>query len=385
MDQAADPAGGFHGRILQDGRVVDDAERGVVLNARIIWTFSEAARAIGDPRYREAAEHAYSWFCSHFCDSEYGGVFWSVDGAGSPANRRKQTYGQVFAIYGLAAYHRAFDEPEALEAAIKLFDLVEEFSYDPLNGGYNEALSYDWEPLEDMRLSEKDVNAPKNVNTHLHVLEAYSALYRVWPDEKLGRRLADLIRMFLGPPFLNTNENRLVPFFKQDWGVAADFISFGHDIEASWLVLEAAETIGDEGLIVDARRVAVAMASAALRGVDQAGALVYEVSREGRIDADRHWWVQAEAIVGFINAFQLSGREEFLWAAARVWDYTSLNFVDRSKGEWLLRLSADGVAYDEDKVGPWKCPYHNARACLEVIRRAEELGIGSIAKLSEIK
>lgn len=383
MRNARDPDGGFFGRILQDGTVIRDADRGVVLNGRIIWTFAEAARVIGDPTYRDTAQHAYAWFCDHFCDSEFGGVYWSVDRAGNPVNRRKQTYGQVFAIYGLAGYYRAFDDESALDAAVKLFDLVEEYAYDAVNGGYSEALSESWEPLADMRLSDKDVNAPKNVNTHLHVLEAYAELYRVWPDEKLRRRLMALIRMFEGAPFLNTVENRLVPFFTPDWNVVSDFVSFGHDIEASWLVHEAAEVAGDDELAEESRRLAVAMASAAGKGLDRKGALVYEVTTDGRIDADRHWWVQAEAIVGFVNAYQCSGRDEFLRAAARVWDYTRSNIVDRKNGEWLLRLSPDGVAYDEDKVGPWKCPYHNARTCLEVIRRAESLGVQSSAAINE--
>lgn len=365
-----DVHGGFVGRITQEGHVVEDAPRGAVLNARILWTFAAALRVLGTPVYRGVAARALACVDTCFWDAEHEGVYWSLDSRGRPLDRRKQIYAQAFALYALTEYHRATCDAAALERAIRLFHLIEQHGHDPVDGGYFEAFDRDWGPLEDVRLSEKDLNAPKSMNTHLHVLEAYTNLARVWPDPLLRRRLNELVEIFLDR-ILDGATHHLRLFFDADWTLRSETVSYGHDIEASWLLLEAADVLADAALRARVRTAAVEVARVTLQeGQDADGGLFNELHPGGRLDDDKHWWPQAEAIVGFVNAYEETGERAFLTAATAAWDFTKRCVIDGEHGEWFGRVRRDGVPYDgEDKVGLWKCPYHNARACLEVITR----------------
>lgn len=362
--------GGFVGQITQNGEVVPEAIKGSVLNARILWTFSAAYRLLGEACYRDVAARAFDYFNAHFWDDEHEGVFWSLEYRGQPCDTRKQTYAQAFGLYGMTEYYRATGDEAALQRAIRLFHCIENYSFDAQHGGYLEAFGRAWNPVEDMRLSEKDLNAPKNMNTHLHVLEAYTTLYRVWPDPLLRKRLAMLIAVFLHQ-IIDDKKTHLHSFFYTDWTPMAEMISFGHDIEASWLLLEAAEVLGDPALRAQVRETAITLARQTHQyGQDNDGGLFYEAEPDGTLDTDKHWWPQAEAIVGFLNAYQETSEEDFLHAALAAWTFTKRHVIDQHRGEWFGRLTRAGVPYDdEDKVGLWKCPYHNARACLEVIER----------------
>lgn len=378
MERAIDDVhGGFVGRITQTGAVVPEAPKGAVLNARILWTFAAAYRLLGDDAYRAIADRAFAYF-DHFWDDAHEGVYWSVDYRGAPLEPRKQTYAQAFALYGLAEYHRATGTPAALDRAVRLFECIEAHVHDPQYGGYLEAMSRTWAPIEDMRLSAIDLNAPKSMNTHLHVLEAYTALYRVWPHERLRRQQAGLIKVFLGH-ILDPAEHHLFSFFDEGWHPLAEIVSFGHDIEASWLLLEAADVLDDAALRARVRAQSVAVARVTRRvGQDRDGGLFYEAEPDGTLDTDKHWWPQAEAIVGFLNAYQETGEADFLAAAVEAWAFTKQHVIDRRSGEWFGRLTRAGVPYDdEDKVGLWKCPYHNARACLEVMERTAAITTGT--------
>lgn len=364
--------GGFVGQIAQDGRVVPEAPKGVVLNARILWTFSAAYRVLGDEAYCRVAERARDYLAAHFWDPKHEGVYWSVDYRGRPHNTRKQVYGQAFALYALAECHRATQDPASLERAVRLFRLIEQHAYDIEHGGYFEAYRDDWGPLADVRLSEKDLNAPKSMNTLLHVLEAYTNLYRAWPDALLRDRLAALTDRFL-TTVIDTDTWHLRLFFETDWTPVSDVVSFGHDIEASWLLLEAADVLGDAALRERAAEAAVMLARTTLEeGRDEDGGLFNEAHPDGTLDTDKHWWPQAEAIVGFLNAHRETNDVAFLDAAVAAWAFTKRHMLDGANGEWFARVDRNGVPYEgEDKVGPWKCPYHNGRACLEVIERTE--------------
>ena len=370
--------GGFYGAISNDLAIDKQSPRASVISTRILWTFSAACRLVG-PAYRETADLAWDYIRRKFWDSEYGGVYWMTDHLGNAISDRKQIYAQAFAIYALSEYFRASGNVESLERAKQLYALIEAKSHDPVYGGYIEACSRDWEALEDLRLSDKDVNSPKSMNTHLHVMEAYTNLLRVWPDPALRASQQALIEVTLDH-IVDEGTAHFRLFFDNDWNSLTDHVSYGHDIEGSWLIYEAAEVLGDAALLGRACKLAVRMAQAVYdHGLDQDGSLFYEAEAHGvLIDPNKHWWAQAEAVVGFYNAYQLSGEEHFLKASSRAWDYIEERVVDRAHGEWYAKLSPEGRPYtaEEDSdaclVGPWKCPYHNSRVCFEMIERLAE-------------
>ena len=364
--------GGFVGRIDGHDRLVPEAPKGSVLNARILWAFAAACRVLGTDRWCDEADRAYDALRTHFRDAEHGGVFWSVAPDGTPADPKKQVYAQAFTVYALAEYVRLDGDAEALAWAQALYRQIEGRAVDPEHGGYIEAFARDWGPLADVRLSEKDADAPKSMNTHLHVLEAYTTLYRVWPDAGLADRLRALVELFLDR-VIDPETGHLRCFFALDWTPQGELVSYGHDVEASWLLDEAAAVLGDDALAARVRPASVRIARLTLDGLDADGGLFNERDG-GHLDTDKHWWPQAEAVVGFANAFGHTGEAVFAEAAARTWAFIQSTIADREGGEWFFRVSRDGTPYrEEDKVGPWKCPYHNARACLELLERADAL------------
>lgn len=346
---------------------------GCVLLTRILWTFSAAAFRLGKPEWRVAADLAWRVLERDFVDPEFGGVFWSVHPSDTPAVTRKQIYAQAFAIMASAEYGRLSGNPRALELARELFVLVERHSRDREREGYVEAAGREWGPVEDHRLSERDLNEKKTMNTHLHILEAYTVLLVADPGStRVKAALADLLAVFLRR-IIRPDGRHLGLFFDEAWRSRSDVISYGHDIEASWLLCEAADALGTPDLAPAVRAAALALASATLEeGVDADGAIVYERFPDGTIDTDRHWWPQAEGIVGFLNAWRLSEDARFLEAAGRVWDFIQHRLVNRRFGEWYWRVDQAGRPnLSDDKAGFWKGPYHNGRACLEIIRRFE--------------
>ena len=367
--------GGFFGAVDCDLRVDTHAVRASVINSRILWTFSAAARVLGSAAYRDIADWAYEYIVDKFWDREFGGVYWMLDYQGNPISDRKQIYAQAFAAYGLAEYFRATGRAKSLELAKQLYRLIEEKSGEPEYGGYLEARFRDWSPLEDLRLSDKDLNCPKSMNTHLHVLEAYTNLLRVWDDAGLRASLAELLRVTMDR-IVDGDTGHFKMFFDNQWTSLNDHVSFGHDIEGSWLMQEAAEVLGDRALVDRARDLAVRMAAAVYEeGLDKDGSIFYEASHGRMVDPNKHWWAQAEAVVGFYNAWQVCGEERFRTAAWRAWEYIEDKVVDKVHGEWHAKLRPDGTAWkaEEDSdaclVGAWKCPYHNGRVCLEMMTR----------------
>jgi len=378
MQHAVDRARGtFFGSVTNDLVVDRQAPRGALLTARILWTYAAASRHYPDPEYRAMADFAYADLIGRFLDREHGGLFWSIDADGAPLEPRKQIYGQAFGVYALTEYHRATGRREPLDQAIALYRLIEEHARDRHLGGYFEAYARDWQPIDDVRLSAVDLNEPKSQNTHLHVMEAYTNLLRVWPDAELRQRQADLLDVML-TRILDPATFHLGLFFSTDWQRRSDKISFGHDIEASWLLTEAAEVLGDPALIARILPVALQMAEVTLaQGVDADGALYNEAGPRGLTDTNKEWWPQAEAVVGFLNACQHGGDERFWRAALRVWDFIERRLVDRAHGEWFRGVTREGALLaDQLKVGFWKCPYHNGRTGLEAVARLRALAAG---------
>ena len=413
--------GGFYGQKTGEGQLVKDADKGCILNARLLWTFSAAYRVLSKieneklkietssntkplqssifnlQSCKEAATRAKDYFVSHFIDHEQGGCFWSVDYKGEPKDTKKQFYAIGFAIYGLSEYARATGDREALDYALQLFDCIEQHAWDKDHGGYIEAMTRDWQPIADMRLSEKDENYPKSQNTHLHIIEPYANLLRCIqelqapetcnyvptlgavlpigigvPQEtvvRLSAALRSLISIFTDK-ILNPETHHLDLFFDMDWRRMSRDESYGHDIECSWLLHEAALVLGDEYVLRRVEPIVREVARASEKGLNADGSMSYEWKVEGGMDTDRHWWVQAENVVGWINLYQHFGDEEALERALSCYEYIEQHLIDREGGEWFWSCDIDGKPNRrDDKAGFWKCPYHNGRMCLEIIER----------------
>ena len=368
--------GGFYGRIDGYNVLHPDAEKGAVLNARILWTFSAAARVLNNTPYRILAARAYDYLMQQFMDREQGGVYWSLNADATPLDTKKQTYAIAFAIYGLAEYVRLTNNQEALNAAIRLFEDLEAHAYkfenekmNKCKNGYVEALTRDWQPIADMRLSEKDENGVFTMNTHLHVLEAYTNLYRVLKNvqrddvqgtkERITKQLRTLIDIFANRIF-DPATGHLMLFFDEKWQPSNTHTSPGHDIEAAWLLHEALEVFGDEELLNQTLPVIHSLAQAA----------------EEDIMDEKEWWCYAEAVVGYIDQWKLYQDEKpiesniNLELAETAFHYIQTHLMDSENGEWFWAILPDGTPdRTHDKAGFWKCPYHNSRMCIEIIER----------------
>lgn len=377
LDRMTDPRGGFYGRRDGSDNLDADAPKGAILNARILWSFSAAALATGNPDYLAAATRARDYIVDRFIDREFGGAFWSLNADGSPLDTKKQFYAIAFIIYGLAEYYRACGDEESLRLATELFDAIETHSRDRVKNGYIEATTRDWQPIADMRLSDHDANASKTMNTHLHILEGYTNLLRALKEKcpaSLETRVADveeatvnLLQIFLDR-IENPVSHHLTLFFDDDWNIQPGAESYGHDIEASWLLLETAHVIGDPQLTAKTLDHTAHIAQAALQGRCVDGSMVYERHPAGNYDNDKHWWVQAENVIGQLWLAQFHGQPVQLDRALQSWRYIADNLVDPA-GEWHWSRRADGsVNTADDKAGFWKCPYHNSRMCIEAVR-----------------
>ncbi len=383
--------GGFYGRIDGQGRLHPQAEKGAILNARILWAFAAAYRVMDDgtkgahetyrshESYLTMATRAKDYLVEHFIDKEYGGVYWSVDYQGRPLDTKKQFYAIGFAIYGLSEYVRATGDREALDYALKLYDSIEEHALDREHNGYIEACTREWGEIADMRLSELDANYPKSQNTHLHIIEPYTNLLRCLKEQHVDQRRADveaslrnLIDIFTDR-ILNPETHHLDLFFEMDWTRGAGQLeSYGHDIECSWLIHEAALVLGDQQVLDKVERVVQEVAKASEKGLRPDGAMIHEANLDtGHVDDDLHWWVQAENVVGWVNIYQHFGDASAFEKAAACWQYIKDNLIDWDRGEWFWSRHPDGTLNTvDDKAGFWKCPYHNSRMCLEVIERS---------------
>ena len=397
-----DEHGGFYGRIDAGEVLHPEAEKGAILNARILWSFSAAYRVLGNPEYLEAATRAKDYIIDHFIDKEYGGVYWSLDYLGNPLDTKKQFYAIGFAIYGMSEYARATGDREALECALQLFDCIEEHAFDSEYNGYIEACTREWGEIADMRLSELDANFPKSQNTHLHIIEPYANLYRCLkefqastscdyvpvigsvlpievavPQETLLRvegALRNIIDIFTDR-ILNPETHHLDLFFEMDWTRGAGHLeSYGHDIECSWLMHEAALVLGDVDVLAKVEPIVREVAKASEKGLRPDGSMIHEANLDtGHVDDDLHWWVQAENVVGWYNLYQHFGDEQALERAFQGWNYIKTQIIDWDNGEWHWSRHPDGSLNTvDDKAGFWKCPYHNSRMCLEIIERVGE-------------
>ena len=366
IDEAS---GGFFGKIDNSNKIYSDSPKGSVLNSRILWTFSAAFNLTKNTEYLHTAQRAFEYIKDYFIDKEFAGVYWTVDYKGKPLDTKKQIYALAFAIYGLSEFYISSKNEESKTLAIELYDTILKYSYDKEDGGYIEALSREWKETDDLRLSKKDANEKKSMNTHLHVLEGFANLYRVWPNENLKERIIELIYIFLNH-IIDPTTHHLILFFDEKWNKRSDIISYGHDIEAAWLIQEAAEIIGDKNLVEKVKEQSIMLANAVLEGIDKDGGLWYEydVTNDNLIK-EKHWWPQAEGMIGFFNAWQIMRDEKYLQQSLSSWHFVQRYIIDKKNGEWFWGRKKDNEVMNEDKVGIWKCPYHNSRACIELIKR----------------
>ncbi|MGA1978337.1 MAG: AGE family epimerase/isomerase [Bacteroidales bacterium] len=373
INRMTDPKGGYYGRMDGNNKLYPDADRGGILNARILWTFSAAFMELKDSSYLQSATHARDYILDKFIDQEYGGAFLSVTSDGKPLDTRKQTYTQAFFIYGLSEYYLATGDKAALDGARKIYECIEKYCFNPVSNGYYEVYSRDWKRIHDHLIDEKTENDEKTMNTHLHLLEAYTNLYRAWPDRHLAGRLKNLIELFIHK-IVDSNTGHLIVFMNDNWERTSALNSYGHDIEASWLLNESAKVLGDKKIEREAGHLAVKIVHAAEEGLQPDGSLIYEKDiASDHINTNRDWWPQAEAVTGFVKAYKLTGDQSYLTKALKCWEYIDKNMVDHVSGEWFNSISANGeVNKNADKAGFWKCPYHDSRMCLEMIEEAED-------------
>jgi cellobiose epimerase len=359
--------GGFFGKINNNNIPDAQAHKGAVLNGRILWTFSAAYNLFKDDTHLQLAKRAYGFIIQHFIDPQFGGVFWTVNAKGLAAETKKQVYACAFVLYGLSEYYRATSDKEALQLAIGLYYTIVGRAYDKIYGGYYEAFSREWNEITDQRLSNKDANEKKSANTNLHVVEAFANLYQVWPDENLKAQISHLLKIF-SEKIIDPVNHHLRLFFDERWNSKPTVISYGHDIEAAWLLLRCARIIRDELLTGQLETTSVHLANASMNGLDTDGGLWYEFDlHEKKLIREKHWWPQAEALVGLINAWQITEDSRYVDAALNCWQFIKTRLLSPS-GEWYWGINEDGIM-NEDKVGLWKCPYHNSRACLEILNR----------------
>lgn len=362
--------GGFYGEVSADNSPVTNASKGIILNSRILWFFSEVALEIDNPEYRKTAKRAYDYIINFFFDKEHGGVYWELDSRGNAINTKKQVYAQAFTIYALTAYYKLTQDEQALAQALNCFDLLESKTIDREREGYLEAFTRTWGTIDDLRLSEKDLNFPKSQNTHLHVLEAYTTLHLIHPTAEINKALRYNIELF-DKHMINKSTYHLRMFLDNDWKDFSPGYTYGHDIEASWLIAKALESLDDKSYTQALMPTLIKIAEATLtEGVGAHGQVIdaYDFKTKTQLP-DIVWWVQAEALVGFLFAYSESHDYKYLSAAEGMWEFIKKYQIDNKNGEWFWLSSLDKPQTDPYyKVGFWKCPYHNGRAMMEASR-----------------
>lgn len=359
--------GGFYGFMDNNLKLDKNAEKGVILHSRILWFYSNCYLTLKEEKYLEKAKGCYE-FMSKFCvDKENGGVYWMMNADGTVKDDMKHTYCQAFFVYALSSYYDASKDETALKLAMDIFNTIEEKCTDAV--AYLEAMSRTWEIVENDALSENGLMADKTMNTTLHLLEAYTELYRVSKDERVLSRLKFQTGLFLDKIFYS-DDDRLLVFFDKNLDVIGDIHSYGHDIEATWLLDRACDVMGDKELSEKVSAMNERIVANIARLAYKNGSLLNERDKT-EINTWRIWWVQAEAVVGFMNGFERYGKSEYKEMSESIWNYIKNNIVDkREGGEWYSQLDENGVPADfKAVVDPWKCPYHNGRMCLEIINR----------------
>ena len=361
-----DEYGGYYGFVDYELNLDEKASKGCILNSRITWFFSNAYDVTGDDSLLAEARHGYEFLRDKFVDKENGGVFWSLKYDGTPEDTTKHAYNQAFAIYALSSYYGVSHDSEALNLAYELYDIIEEKCRD--EGGYLEAFKIDFSPESNEKLSENGVMADRTMNTLLHVYEGYTELYRVGHNEKVADRLREMLDIFAGKIY-NPELHRQEVFFDHEYRTLIDLISYGHDIESSWLIDRGVEVLSDPEYVKSITPITSDLSDNILK-VAYDGHSVANECEKGKVDPKRVWWVQAESVLGFLNAYKKEPeRADYLEAAEHVWEFIRDHVIDPRSREWYMHVDPEGAPEtDKPIVDPWKCPYHNGRMCIEVMK-----------------
>jgi len=358
--------GGFYGELDYELTLYKKADKGGILNSRILWFFSNAYMTIQDKECLAYAKFAFEFLKDAFYDKEFGGVYWSVTYEGKPKDDSKHTYNQAFAIYGLASYYGITQDKEALMMAYALVDKIEGCCRD--EAGYLEAFNRKFQAVNNEKLSENGVIAARTMNTLLHVFEAYTELYRVDRKQEIADQMEWILDVFADKIY-NPKERRLEVFFDLNYNSLINLNSYGHDIEASWLVDRGVEILGNPAYEKKITPITKELA-AHIHEVAMDESSLYNECEDGHVDTKKVWWVQAEAILGFLNGYrQDPSKKEYLDSTTKIWNFTKAYMIDHREGsEWFNELYKDGTPIKtKEIVGPWKCPYHNGRMCFEII------------------
>jgi mannobiose 2-epimerase len=363
--------GGFYGRVDASEQVYPNADKGGILNARILWTFSSAYRIFKDSSYLHMANYAKDYIVSHFLDEEYGGAYRTVNEIGEPADTRKHTLTESYFIYAFAEYYRATGDQKALDNAIEIFKLLEKHALDKDLNGYYEVFTRDWERSRDLLLNENSPEDEKTMITHLHLVEAYAGLYRVWPEKQMEERLRNVLELFINK-IVDKETFHTIYFLDRNWNPTTQIDSYGHDIEGAWLIVEAARLLNDAELLEDVEKLSIKISNAAKEGLEEDGSMLTEKDLStGHVVTIRSWWEQAESIVGYLNAYEITGDESYLDISMNSWIYIKNHFIDNVNGGWFSLVSESGEPVGRDKANYWTCPYHNGRMGMEVVERIQ--------------
>lgn len=353
----------FYGVIDAQGKVIPDSARSVLLSSEILWAFSAADAEIPNPDYKTLAAYAFADLEKNFQDKKYGGVYWSVDGNGKPAESHKQVYAQAMAILAYCEYART-NKP-ALAQAKALYQLLEKYARDKTQGGYYQTLAQDW--------SKGDVTdsvnsgAAKTLKTQLQVLQAYSRLLALWPNPELKKNHLALINLLQTKTY-NSKTGHFDLSFSDNWKAQSDAISNGLDQETAWSLVIAARVQDEEQLIKQTEQLALKVAAAGLKNLDGTGGLVNSPK-----DTNKDWWAQGEALVSFLTAYQISGDTQYLMGAMRNWGFIKAHLV-HPQGDWYWGTDTAGKQRIEPRANLFKGPFHNGRAMLEAAYRLQVLG-----------
>ncbi|WP_395784438.1 AGE family epimerase/isomerase [Aquirufa sp.] len=359
--------GGFYGAVDVNNVPNVQADKGLILNCRILWTFSAAYQMDPKQGYKKLANRTFNYLNTYFWDAKNKGAYWSVKSTGIPSDTHKQVYAEGFMIYAFTEYYKISKNPQALEKAKIIYQVLQDKCKDQKNGGYYEAYDATWKPIDDNTITQGKADQKKSMNTHLHLIEAFANLYQVYPDKKLKAEIETMLAIFHEKIIANGTTQTL--FFTDDWSPRSEAVSFGHDIESAWLLLETAETIKNPTWIKKMKTLAINMAIEAEKGIDPKDGGMWNEKNQGHINTEKHWWPQAEAMVGYFNAFQLTGNKKFYALSLGSWSFIKSELKSPT-GEWYWGIDEGKEPMMRNgKIGPWKGPYHNGRACLEILKR----------------
>ncbi|NQU54728.1 MAG: AGE family epimerase/isomerase [Bacteroidetes bacterium] len=378
---------GFYGAVDLKGNPISGAAKTSVLNARILWTFAEAAKNFENEKYGEVADKAFKVVTNNFADKAFGGYYMTINAENQPLDTIKHTYAQAFVLYSLSKYYELRPTPKLLKELKEYFNFLEEKTKDTEFPGYTEAFTRKWQPYSENRMA--DNNEPRSMNTHLHIMEAYAAYYKVSQDNFAGKRLKELLLLFMNK--IIRPSGHLGIFFDKNFNETESskaICSFGHDIEASWLLWEAAEILNDKEILERMKPLSIKMLDAVARvGVDKDGGIFLESTRFGsHVRTNKHWWPQAETLVSFMNGMEVTSDKKYWDKVKLTWNFIDNCLIDHKNGEWFTKVNRLGIPYlvepkddpspyyrNDWKIDPWKAPYHNSRAMMELIKRIDRM------------